>query len=140
MTLKCFGRQSKNFFLRFCTVVAKSLTHNPLRPNYIIRNKVVTLSLITCTTFFCQGTTNLALMYSCFAAVGVTGVLATLLLPETFQKPLAECVQVFILPTCSQAVFTNANNLLHNLYFTYIYVQLCAQLFHCNQLEFTLKF
>jgi hypothetical protein len=32
-------------------------------------------------------------MYSVFAGVGVVGTLATMLLPETFQEPLPECLE-----------------------------------------------
>ena len=40
-----------------------------------------------------QGSTNLPAMYSVFACVGAIGVMTTLLLPETFMEPLAECLE-----------------------------------------------
>ena len=32
-------------------------------------------------------------MYSVFACVGIVGIIVTLLLPETFQEPLPECLE-----------------------------------------------
>jgi hypothetical protein len=40
-----------------------------------------------------QGSTDQPGMYSVFVAIGICGITATLLMPETFQEPLPECIE-----------------------------------------------